>query len=123
MRYYLAAVLCTPKVSSLSDDRLCPLPLVLFGALVSAFGLRALALWSGLWAFAVAVAAPGSGHSLIRAHLPPSVFGMPVAAVADRPFRCPSQWTGSSPALAAPVPVTCHSAHDLGPDTVRTHAL
>src|SRR3546814_11983019 len=69
MLYYLAAVLFTPKVSSLSEGRLGPLPLVLFGALVSAFGLLSLALWSGFRAFAVAVAALGIGHTLMRAPL------------------------------------------------------
>lgn len=69
MLYYLAVVLFAPKVSSLSDGRLGPLPLVLFGALVSAFGLLSLALWSSFWAFAVAVAALGIGHTLMRAPL------------------------------------------------------
>src|SRR3546814_8053993 len=67
MLYYLAAVLFTPKVSSLSDGRLGPLPLVLFGALVSAFGLLSLAMWSGFLAFAVAVAALGIGPTQMRA--------------------------------------------------------
>lgn len=69
MLYYLAVVLFAPRVSSLADGRLGPLPLVLTGALASAGALLSLLLWSGFWAIAVAVAALGVAHTLMRAPL------------------------------------------------------
>src|SRR3546814_17645298 len=66
MLYYLAAALFPPKVSSLSDGRLGPPPLVLFCPPFSAFGLLSLSLWRGFWAFAVPVAALGLGPTLLR---------------------------------------------------------
>lgn len=69
MLYYLAVVLFAPRVSSLADGRLGPLPLVLFGALASAGALLSLLLWSGFWAITVAVAALGIAHTLMRAPL------------------------------------------------------
>jgi len=69
MLYYLAVVLFAPQVSTLSDGRLGPLPLIHLGALLSACGLLSLVLWSGFWAFTAAVAALGVGHTLMRAPL------------------------------------------------------
>lgn len=69
MLYYLAVVLFAPRVSSLADGRLGPLPLVLLGALASAGALLSLLLWSGFWAITAAVAALGVAHTLMRAPL------------------------------------------------------
>jgi MFS family permease len=69
MLYYLAAVLLGHRVSLLSDGRLGPLPLVLFGAFTSAGALFCLTLWGGFWAFTAMVAGLGIGHTLIRAPL------------------------------------------------------
>jgi predicted MFS family arabinose efflux permease len=67
MLYYLAVVVVGPIVSRLSDGRLGPVPLIIFGPVVSGLALLSLAFWGSVWAVAVAVAAVGIGHALIRA--------------------------------------------------------
>lgn len=69
MLYYLAVVLFAPKVSSLSDGRIGPLPLIVVGTLASGGALLSLMLWSGFWAVTIAVAGLGLGHTLMRAPL------------------------------------------------------
>jgi hypothetical protein len=69
MLYYLAVVLFGPMVASLSDSRIGPMPLVVFGALASGAALLSLTAWSGFWAVVAAVAGLGLGHTLLRAPL------------------------------------------------------
>jgi hypothetical protein len=69
MLYYLAVVLFSPSVTRLSDGRTGPVALVVAGALGSGMALLSLTLWDGFWAIAVAIAALGLGHTLIRAPL------------------------------------------------------
>ena len=72
MLYYLAIVLFGPVAANLSDGRFGPKALMICGALTSSVALLSLLAWSGFWAVAVAVAALGLGHTLIR----PSLYTM-----------------------------------------------
>jgi len=69
MLYYLSAVLLGPTIVSVSDSRIGPVVLVIFGALASGGVLLSLTLWSGFWAVVAAVVGLGLSHTVLRAPL------------------------------------------------------